>query len=119
MEKKLLFPKQKRLCSQKVIQGLFSKSSSVFTYPFKIAYLKKLDQPDVDTQVLISVPKKNFKKAVDRNRIRRQIREIYRTEYQNLLDGKNISAIGIIFIAPKKETFEMMKKKLGQTLKKI
>jgi len=72
------FPKQEKVVSLKIINALFEKGThQVFLFPFKISLVVVTNQA-VSSQVLIIVPKRNFKKAVDRNRIKRQIREIYR-----------------------------------------
>ena len=76
------FSKDQRLSSKKVIQELFKKSSSFFSYPYKVLYANaELPVTAVShSQVLVSVSKKHFKRAVWRNRIRRQIKEAYRTQ---------------------------------------
>src|SRR5689334_22335657 len=70
------FTKAERLSSKKLIQELFNKGSSFYLHPFKIVILASNDFES--SQLLISVPKSNFKKAVDRNTVKRRIREGYR-----------------------------------------
>ena len=70
------FPKSERLYRKKDIQELFDKGSSFYLYPFRVI-VQKLD-PQNTNQVLFSVSKKNFKNAVDRNLIKRRMREAYR-----------------------------------------
>lgn len=70
------FPKSERLYKKKDIQELFDKGSSFYVYPFRVI-VQKLPQGNTN-QVLFSVSKKNFKKAVDRNRLKRRMREAYR-----------------------------------------
>ncbi|NNF21326.1 MAG: ribonuclease P protein component [Saprospiraceae bacterium] len=72
------FNKSARLSSRKDIKELFEKGSSFFLFPFKVLYLEDPQQSSSTHQVLISVPKKNHKSAVKRNRIKRLIREAYR-----------------------------------------
>src|SRR6478736_3681532 len=73
------FPSEERLKSKKLIEELFNKGSSIHLYPYRIFFLPGPAETTTGMpQLLISIPKRNFKKAVDRNRIRRQIREIYR-----------------------------------------
>lgn len=72
------FKKEERLCNIKLIEKLFHDGSSFLVYPFRIVWLPEDLNSDTPVQVLISVPKKRFKRAVDRNLIKRRIREIYR-----------------------------------------
>ncbi len=69
------FPKAERLCGKKKIEELFTNGSSFFLHPFLVKYLPVPMGPH---RLLITVPKKKFKRAVDRNRIKRLIREAYR-----------------------------------------
>jgi ribonuclease P protein component len=72
------FNKEERLCNVKLIDKLYHNGSSFLVYPFRILWFYADTNSPVPVQVLISVPKKKFKKAVDRNLLKRRIREIYR-----------------------------------------
>jgi len=72
------FNKEERLYKRNNIEALFSKGAFFFSFPFKIIWIETKDQHDFPAKLLISVPKKNFKRAVDRNRVKRLIREAYR-----------------------------------------
>lgn len=78
------FGKAERLNSKKYIQELFSKGSSFYLHPFKVLSLPNPDQNAPNHQILISVSKRNFKRAVDRNAIKRRIREGYRLQKEQL-----------------------------------
>ncbi len=110
------FPKQERLTSKKIIEELFSKGSSVFLYPFRILYLASPAAGPGNPQVLFSVSKRNFKKAVDRNLIKRRMREAYRLHKSDLLKAapgeKKPAYIAFIYIAKEKISFEILEKKL-------
>jgi len=76
--------KQERVCSKLLIDRLFNggKSHSMSAYPLRVVYMY-MQSDDVandepNTQILVSVPKKCFKRAVKRNRVKRQVREAYR-----------------------------------------
>jgi ribonuclease P protein component len=71
------FTKAERLCSKVLIEELIGGGQTFNTPPFRVTWKKKENLP-ARIQVLISVPKKNHKKAVDRNRIKRLTREVYR-----------------------------------------
>lgn len=73
------FKKEERLCSVRLIQGLFHNGSSFVVYPFRVVY-QTVPGSDVPAQVLISVSKRRFRQAVKRNRLKRLMREAYRLE---------------------------------------
>jgi ribonuclease P protein component len=73
------FGKKYKLCSKKIIDKLFREGNSIYHHPFTIIYtFEKLPIENVLFQIVISVSKKKFKKAVDRNNIKRLIRESFR-----------------------------------------
>jgi ribonuclease P protein component len=74
----LNFRKNERLAKKKSIERLFHEGASFFIHPFKVYWLITPIEQDVPAQLLVIVGKRSFKRAVDRNRIRRQIREMYR-----------------------------------------
>jgi len=82
------FTRPERLKSRKAISSLFRSGHSFVAYPLRVVwkesspYLAAMSR----VQVLISVPKRNFKSAVDRNRLKRQIREAYRLQKQEFYD---------------------------------
>lgn len=80
-----------------------------------------MDNPDPDSsvhQVLISVPRKNFKKAVDRNLIKRRIRESFRLN-KNLLPAGRKLMIAYIYTAKEILTFAQIQERLIRTLKRF
>ncbi|WP_066632043.1 ribonuclease P protein component [Labilibacter marinus] len=72
------FPKKEKLCSHIVIEELFSKGESFVCFPFRVIYLPTELPEDVPAQVLFSVSKRRFKRAVHRNLLKRRSREAYR-----------------------------------------
>ena len=82
------FPKSERIVSQKLIDELFTsgQSHSLAAFPLRAVYLLREEPCPAAAQVLISVPKRHFKHAVDRNRVKRQLREAWRKNKQLLTD---------------------------------
>jgi ribonuclease P protein component len=72
------YPKSERLKSKNTIDLLFSKGKSVSKYPLRLVYVQLENEAKADIQVGVSVSKKYFKKAVDRNYFKRVLRETYR-----------------------------------------
>jgi ribonuclease P protein component len=114
------FPKEERLCSKKLITELFSKGSSFNLYPLRFVYIKHSQPVTTPPQVLVSVSKKYFKKAVDRNRLKRQMREAYRLNRHLLqTDGQYpIQLLAIIYIGKEKSPFNLIRKKLNLGLER-
>lgn len=107
-------PKEERLCSKKLIEELFRKGSSFNLYPLRFVLVKHTQPQSLSPQVLISVSKKSFKKAVDRNRLKRQLREAYRLHKQMLwVSGQcPVQMLGILYIGKEKKPFKIIEKKL-------
>ena len=77
--------KAERLCRKKIIGEMFSgKARSFACFPLRVVYLPVTEQP-YNATILVSVSKRRFKRAVKRNRIKRQVREAYRLNKQLLL----------------------------------
>ena len=115
-QRKYTFPKEEHLCRQKLIDELFSKQSSSFgVYPLRIVWIKATAPTAAPPQVLISVSKRTFKRAVDRNRLKRLIREAYRLNKYRLTEqpgGHEIALLGIIFTGKEKSPLALVEKKL-------
>jgi ribonuclease P protein component len=79
------FSKNERLCSKPLIDQLVQKGNSFNGFPFKIIWLE-IQESSAPVKIVISVPKRNFKRAVDRNRIKRLIRETYRKNKHTLIE---------------------------------
>ena len=69
------FPKSEKLCGEQAVDHLYKNGKRFVVWPLRVTYLPVDQAP---TQVLIWAPKSLFKHAVDRNRLRRQMREAYR-----------------------------------------
>ncbi len=110
-----------RLKSKKSIQELFRTGKSVKSFPFKLVYVPLETSSDpTQIQFTVSVSKRLFKSAVDRNRIKRLVREAYRLEKPELLGAVSESfAIMIIYISKKPLTFEISQKAMSKITKEL
>ena len=125
MAKQFSLGKNERLKSRKQIEQLFSEGGSFSITPLKVYYLTSLNNSNssFNLQFGVGVSGKNFRKAVDRNRIKRLIKESYRlqkSELQQTLKEKRIQLI-IFFIYTNKElpAFNMMKEKVNVILNRL
>ncbi|MCM0665500.1 MULTISPECIES: ribonuclease P protein component [Flavobacterium] len=81
------YPKNERLKSKTTIGLLFSNGKSVSKYPLRLVYRQAEANSEEQTKIGVSVSKKYFKKAVDRNYFKRVLRETYRLNKHLLLDN--------------------------------
>ena len=103
------FKKKERLCNFNSINTLFAEGHSFFIHPLKVVWMITIDDSDSPAQLLISIPKRNFKRAVDRNLIKRHIRESYRRNKAELYDhlvSENLKcSLAIVFAAKSKVSY--------------
>ncbi len=117
---KKTFPKTERLKSKKQIQLLFSKGKSVSAFPLHLVYLKTSFPNSVLIKIGVTVSKKNFKKAVERNYIKRLLREAYRTQKQSLYNNNTTQfAFLFIYVGNELPNFEQIEKKMKEVLQKF
>ncbi len=112
------FGKQERLSKKKVIEELFEKGSSRQAFPLRIISIRHPEKDQTIHQVLITVPVKNFKKAVDRNTLKRRIREGYRLN-KALLRPAPALCIAYIYVAKEILPSTTIHKSIRATLKEL
>ena len=113
-------PKSERLHAEKEIKELFNEGSSFFLFPFKIQFFVKKEGGDGTPKVLFSVSKKKIKKAVDRNFIKRRMKEAYRLNKGLLTGLENPSLVlGLIYVGPVGMEFQEIQAKIILALQRI
>lgn len=119
----LTFSKRERIVSRKLIEQLFSKGSSqsMSAFPLRIVYIQK-GRDGEPLQVLVSVSKRHFKHAVDRNRVKRQIREAYRLHKhllaQRIPEGISI-ALAFIWLSDEHCDSQRIEKSVSRLMEKV
>lgn len=117
------FGKSYKLCSQKLISEIFEKKKSIRCYPFVVHYAL-IELPEaIPFQVTISAPKRTFKKAHDRNRIKRVMREAIRKNKLNLepylIENRLQVALFMVYTAKEELDHNTLDKKTKQLFKQL
>lgn len=117
------FGKAYKLCKRKVIDSLFKDSKSLRSYPFVVYFREEvLDEP-VPFQVVLAAPKRNFKRAHDRNFVKRLMRESLRkqkTELEQVLQS-NSKQIALFILYNQRELphYSEIEKAMGKLIQKL
>ena len=115
---KFTLGKQERLKSRKLIEKLYKEGNSVKAFPLRMMYLKTTHTSDFPAQVGVSVPKRNFKKAPDRNRLKRLMRETYRLQKAIVYDNLDQPYVFMIsYLGKDKWNYEDLQAKMEKLLK--
>jgi ribonuclease P protein component len=123
MDQHFSFPKSEHLCGETRISRLFTQGDSFIVYPLRVVYILSANMEKENVSVLISVPKKRFKRAVKRNRLKRLIREAYRHNKHQLIDamvenGKKLH-VAFNYVSDEEMDCAMINKKMQQALEKL
>ncbi len=120
---RLTFKKKERLTNKKTFDLLFNAGNSFTVSPFRLVWVKTKQNQTLPVQLGISVPKRSFAKAVDRNILKRRIREAYRKNKHllyELMQKKNLSiALMVIYIAKEELPYQEIEKKMVVSLQRM
>ena len=104
---------KEKLKSIKLINQLFDEGQSVLAYPLRLVFIETVFNDDVSVKTGVSVSKKHFKKAVDRNKIKRLMREAYRLNKSTFFNNITTHyAFMILYISKEKPTFIEIENKM-------
>jgi len=114
------FPKKEKLKSEILIRRVFEDGKSISSYPLKLIYLPINGHPEVKIQCGVTAPKRNFKSAVKRNRIKRLLRESYRLNKENIFNNIEGSyAFVFLYLGKEMPEYEDVEKHMKVILKQF
>ena len=123
--KQFTLPKSERLYLREAIGQLFAKGKGFMVFPYRVVYriLPEEDPQEVRVAIMTVAPKKKFKHAVDRNRVKRLTREAYRinkVELHDFLASKNLKLqVAFIYADNHFLTFDETQRRIQQAIKNI
>lgn len=112
------FPKSEKLKSATTIKKLFEEGKTHTKFPLKVLFITQEDS--AVTQATFAVPKRNFKKAVTRNRIKRQLREAYRLNKHSLStnNGKKFALL-FLYLGKDRPQYATLNTSMARLVKKL
>ena len=115
------FRKEEKLKKKNLITELFASGKSASVFPLKMVYLENDHESPFKVKAGVSVSKRNFKSAVDRNRIKRLMRESYRKNKHLIYNDDDTKKHILMFIyqAKREVSYEQMEEKMNELIQKF
>lgn len=121
MSQSFKFNKAERLKNHHLLSALFTSGKSFSAYPLRVVFITIEETGPFPAQFSLSVPKRKFKLAVDRNRLRRQIREAYRLHkhslYEDLASKDRRIAMMVMYVAKEEQPYKDIEKSMKRIIK--
>lgn len=117
---KFTFNKNEKLKSKKLIDEIFTDGKSISVYPLRLVYLPKVFDEPVKAKTGVSVSKRHFKTAINRNRIKRLLREVYRLNKSNYFNNLPTQyAFMILYIGKEVPTYKKIETQMNLLFEKF
>lgn len=115
------FRKEEKLKKKKLITELFTTGKSISVFPLKLVYLEMDHESNYKIQAGVSVSKRNFKRAVDRNRIKRLMRETYRKNKYLIYNSEDTKKHIFMFIYQGKneESYQVVEERMIKLIERF
>ena len=117
------FPAEERIKSRKVLEDVYQNGELINYFPYRLKFMRYKFEKGAPVQIVVAVPKRNVKKAVKRNRIRRQIKEAYRLNKAELLSNFTQQneglALFLIYTGKEDQDYHFLEDKLKGLIKKL
>ncbi len=118
--KRFTLSKEERLSWKRHIDVLFEKGESFISFPLRVVYLPAIEQMPSTVSMLVSIPKKRFKRAVKRNLLKRQVREAFRLDKYKLiepLEAENKQMmVAFLYVDKEVHSFNAIEKAMSKAL---
>lgn len=119
----LKFPKKEHLCSEQILSEVFTTGKSLVKYPLRLSYVRKRGKNENPVLVAFIVSKRLYGKAVDRNQIKRRMREAYRLNRKcfvnNCIARGYTYQMAISFTAKEKAGYSVIEAAMKELLAKL
>ena len=119
----MTYNKEEKLKSRKLIEYLFNKGKSISAFPVRVLYHFVEDDTSVPLQAGVTTSSRNFKKAIERNRVKRILREAYRLQklplQQHLKEQNRSLALFFIYTGKELPVFAEVYERMGIILQKL
>jgi ribonuclease P protein component len=117
------FGKQEHLCGEKRITRVFTQGEAFIAYPLRVVYVIEPKKDLLPASIMVSVPKKRFKRAVKRNLLKRRMREAYRLNKNELTEALNARGLQIHvafnYVSDEVMEFDQIEKKMKVALLRL
>jgi ribonuclease P protein component len=121
--KSLGFRKEERLCSRKEIDRVFAEGKSLSAFPLRLTYALRSEMPNVPVMTMFVVGRRIFRRAHDRNRLKRRMREAFRLHKADLYDKvttKNTRlSVALIYTSKEESDFSAIERSIIRLLEKL